>query len=230
MYKKILLVLSALCVLSFFPQEAKAIYSYVQVTIEKAEIDATGASFNIPSGTIISVYDSMSIELGTKRTDAVTAEGGIIVSPLVNLTDGEDYTIKLAVPGSECGGYLDDNGYCWFKSATYNQTCTSVCATHGGVNSPGHCNERDISSITSQKCNAIKALAGGLPVVCADGGSCPVVFDATYGNNASYWGNACNDSSNYCDVSYTLYDWRRIICACSTGPKLEFFFSFTASL
>lgn len=122
--------------------------------------------------------------------------------------DNESYIASktnLVVSGGQvkldqvtCDG-VEWGGYCWHESAS-SQSCTSVCATHGG--NVGTCQEND--NTTCSLCRTFHP-----------GAACTAQYDST---SPEYWpdGPQCfyraSGTSGSCSATYS---WGPRFCACN---------------
>lgn len=221
MNKKILLLI-LFAVLIFLPTlKVSAAQVYVGVQISNNEKPG-GGTFDLLTGTQMSVLTgappgSTTVSGSTVTTTSDTAIGDTLWTPLINLTSGSPYTVRLNVPFCFGDGKYDERGpYCWFLG-TDSQSCTDVCSDKGGTAS-SECQESDESCVVminfGLDCDYCYESEEAYPFFYPNGSTGYCYYP--YYNYPGY---------NACDFDYSGYIR---ICACQfqTGT---FNFPFTAS-
>jgi|GEM_PF-4837098 len=201
------------------PAPSSTIPTYV--TLEVISSSDGGLPYCLPSLTM-SVMDG-STTLTSKIVASETCANDLIVSDLVTLTGGTQYSVKLAT--SSCAGYADASGNCWF-GGEIGQTCLTVCSDKGG-NKTANCEEIDTD------CNASKNIFGIDCSFCSES-----MFDGVNGFwHFSGFGDSCVilfDPAIYGSTCYTAFDLGggdglRNVCACNSPVTYtDFTFPFTA--
>lgn len=212
MIKKAILIeiiLFSFAILIFsFPVKAQAVWSYVQVQIVTTQ-NPQGQQFSLYAGTTVSVRSGAQV-LDTITTTSPVTPPATIISGLVNLTNGYQYTLRIETPVCDGKWY---NGHCWYKG-DLDQSCTTVCSSKGGTESA------DCHETPGTDCTLFTQF--GISCSCYSYG-CPVAYYTSY--NECY---ACSDGDYGYGCDYSYSDYVRL-CACK-GVSLPFDFDFVAAL
>jgi hypothetical protein len=217
MNKKILFIIFITAVIFLPTTIANASQVYVEVQITNDE-QPGGESFDLLAGTEMSIWEGSTQKGNTKILDSAVAVGETITSNLVDLENGNSYTLRLQVPLCFDGGIYDERGpYCWYKG-TAGQNCNQVCSANNTTILPGsNCIESD------PDCIMLTAFFGSIDS-CRSGDFAPSLFTG-WGYDTFWWGGS--GSGDWCSYPSSGSDYQRI-CACQfqTGT---FNFPFTAS-
>jgi len=210
MNKKILFLMA---VLIFLPVlQVSAAQVYVGVKIGNTE-NPDGEVFDLLPNTQLSI---LNVSGSTITTTEDTEMGDTLWTPLIDLTNGNQYTAQLVVPFCFDPGEYDSRGpYCWFKGDA-NQNCNEVCSSNNTTILPdSNCIESD------PDCIMLAAFFGSIDN-CRSGDPAPSLFTG-WGYDTFWWGGT--GGGDWC--SYKTSSYQRI-CTCQfdTGT---FNFPFTAS-
>jgi|GEM_PF-5234546 len=229
-------------ILAIYPTaRADATWTYVGIQVDSAKRVSTNTDFCLVASTTMDVMEGSTSLNAVTTVDPTCADGtgntklfpalptGVsgkqIWSNLVNLTNGQQYTLKIIAP--LCFGFWHKNTginnpyYCWYRGyqnggTGLGESCNQICQDNGttALNDGLYCNSQ-----YDQGCAAASALFGTCGA-CWDGQNLNGRrYDTMCGNNSSgYAGQLCSSG----DGSWSY------VCPCnvSTGTY-NFPFTFT---